>query len=162
LLTVREYFKTELPQSRQLQPKADALWKGVEWDWYTKEKMLYTGIGHTYGWEMNFKLEGYNECLITYVMGAASPTHQFNRHTYHQGWARNWSKWWVAVWHSRNFQLQRTSGNVGPLFWAQYSYLGLDPSHLTDQYADYWALTQNHSKIIKSILHCKSKTMEVL
>jgi hypothetical protein len=29
------FQKTELPQSRQLQAaKADALWKGVEWDWY--------------------------------------------------------------------------------------------------------------------------------
>jgi hypothetical protein len=27
-----------------------------------------------YNWEMNFKLEGYNECLVTYVMAASSPT----------------------------------------------------------------------------------------
>jgi hypothetical protein len=68
---------------------------------------------------------------------------------YHQGWARvEHSKWWVAVWHSVIFNYNGASGNVGPLFWAQYSYLGLDPSHLTDQYADYWALTQNHSKIM--------------
>ena len=26
----------------------------------------------------------------------------------------------------------------GPLFWAQYSYLGLDPHGLKDRYADYW------------------------
>jgi hypothetical protein len=111
---------------------------------------------------MNFKLEGYNECLITYVMGAASPTHQFNRHTIIRAGleigANGGSQYGIPV----IFNYNGASGNVGPLFWAQYSYLGLDPSHLTDQYADYWALTQNHSKIIKSILHCKSKTMEVL
>jgi hypothetical protein len=28
------------------------------------------------------------------------------------------------------------------MFWSHYSYLGLDPSHFKDQYADYWALTQ--------------------
>jgi hypothetical protein len=26
----------------------------------------------------------------------------------------------------------------GPLFWSQYSYLGLDPRGLKDRYADYW------------------------
>jgi hypothetical protein len=61
----------------------------------------------------------------------------------------------------RNFQLQRSFRKCGPLFWAQYSYLGLDPSHLTDQYADYWALTQNHSKIIINIA-LQIKTMEEL
>jgi hypothetical protein len=25
------------------------------------------------------------------------------------------------------------------MFWSHYSYLGLDPSTLKDQYADYWA-----------------------
>ncbi len=36
---------------------------------------------------------------------------------------------------------------IGPLFWAHYSYLGLNPKGLSDQYADYWKLTQNHAKI---------------
>jgi hypothetical protein len=39
---------------------------------YTKgEDALYWHWSPNYGWEMN-KLEGYNECLITYVM-AVSP-----------------------------------------------------------------------------------------
>jgi hypothetical protein len=37
---------------------------------------------------MNFKLEGYNECLITYVMAVSSPTH-LAAAAYHKGWARN-------------------------------------------------------------------------
>ncbi len=36
---------------------------------------------------------------------------------------------------------------MGPLFWAHYSYLGLNPKGLYDQYADYWKLTQNQAKI---------------
>jgi hypothetical protein len=151
LLTVREYFKNGTTTEQAIAAKADALWKGVEWDWYTKgENALYWHWSPTYGWEMNFKLEGYNECLITYVMGAASPTHPIPAAAYHQGWARSGaianggSQYGIPV----IFNYNGASGNVGPLFWAQYSYLGLDPSHLTDQYADYWALTQNHSKII--------------
>jgi hypothetical protein len=151
LLSVREYFKNGSDSEKALAAKADALWKGVEWDWYTKgENALYWHWSPTYGWEMNFKLEGYNECLITYIMGAASPTHPISAAAYNEGWARSGaiknggSQYGIPV----IFNYNGASGNVGPLFWAQYSYLGLDPSQLTDQYADYWALTQNHSKII--------------
>ena len=35
----------------------------------------------------------------------------------------------------------------GPLFWAHYSYLGLDPRGLKDKYADYWVLNVNQTLI---------------
>lgn len=151
LLTTREYFKNGNSAEQALATKADNLWKGVEFDWYTKgENAMYWHWSPNYGWQMNFKLEGYNECLITYVLGMASPTHPIPAAAYHQAWARNGSivdggsQYGVPV----IFNYNGATGNVGPLFWAQYSYLGLDPRGLSDQYANYWTLTQNHSKII--------------
>jgi hypothetical protein len=35
----------------------------------------------------------------------------------------------------------------GPLFFAHYSFLGLDPRNLSDQYASYWTQNVAHSKI---------------
>jgi hypothetical protein len=35
----------------------------------------------------------------------------------------------------------------GPLFWAHYSYLGLSPKGLSDEFANYWTANVNHSKI---------------
>lgn len=151
LLTVREYFKDGSSAEKALAAKADQLWKGVEWDWYTKgEDALYWHWSPNYGWEMNFKLEGYNECLITYVMAISSPTHPITAAAYHKAWARNGaivsgtSQFGIPV----IFNYNGATGNVGPMFWSHYSYLGLDPSTLKDQYADYWALTQNHAKIM--------------
>ena len=37
---------------------------------------------------MNFAVTGYNECLIMYVLAAASPTHGVPAEVYHEGWAR--------------------------------------------------------------------------
>ena len=34
--------------------------------------------------------------------------------------------------------MQGNPPHGGPLFWSQYSYLGLDPRGLKDRYADYW------------------------
>jgi len=151
LITLREYFKTGNTEEQALATKADNLWKGVEWDWYTKgENALYWHWSPSYGWQMNFKLEGYNECLITYVLAAASPTHPITQAAYQQAWARNGaivgagSKYNLPV----VFNYNGAAGNVGPMFWAHYSYLGMDPNGLTDQYANYWTLTQNHAKII--------------
>jgi hypothetical protein len=151
LLCVREYFKNGSSEERALSAKADTLWKGVEWSWYTNgEKALYWHWSPTYQWEMKFKIEGYNECLIAYVMGAVSPTYPIPAAAYHEGWNRSGnittSKTQYGI--PLLFKYNTGSGNAGPLFWAQYSYLGLDPNNLTDRYADYWALTQNHSKII--------------
>lgn len=151
LITLREYFKTGNAEEQALATKADNLWRGVEWDWYTKgENTLYWHWSPNYAWQMNFKLEGYNECLITYVLAAASPTHPISSAAYKQGWARNGAI--VSLGSKYNLPVvlnyNGASGNVGPLFWSHYSYLGMDPSGLTDQYANYWTLTQNHSKII--------------
>ncbi|WP_432221680.1 glucoamylase family protein [Flavobacterium sp. TMP13] len=151
LLTVREYFKNGNDSEKALAAKADELWRGVEWDWYTRgEDVLYWHWSPNYGWDMNFKLQGYNECLITYVMAASSPTHPISASAYHKGWARNdaikngGTQYGLPVIFSYN----GTVGNVGPSFWGQYSHLGLDPSTLKDQYADYFTLIQNHAKIM--------------
>ncbi len=51
--------------------------KELEWNCSTKggEKVLYWHWSPEYQWEMNFPLQGYNECLITYILAASSPTH---------------------------------------------------------------------------------------
>jgi hypothetical protein len=151
LITIREYFKNGSTAEKELAAKADELWKGVEWDWYTKgEDALYWHWSPNYGWDMNFKLEGYNECLITYIMAAASPTHPISAEAYHKAWARNGgivhggSQYGIPVVLNYN----GATGNVGPMFWSHYSYLGLDPNNLKDKYADYGILTQNHAKIM--------------
>jgi len=152
LICVREYFKNGNAAEQALAQKADVLWKGVDWTWYTRggQNVLYWHWSPNYEWVKNFKLEGYNECLITYVMAAASPTHPINAQAYHQGWAKNGN-----IKHSSSqygipvvFNYNGATGNVGPMFWSHYAYLGLDPTGLTDQYADYWQLVQNHTKIM--------------
>jgi len=152
LLTVSEYFKNGNEKEQELVNKIDRLWKEVEWDWYTKngEDVLYWHWSPEYNWEMNFPVGGYNECLIMYVLAAASPTHSISKSVYEKGWARNGKIVSNDSLYGKPLVLdyfQHNEAAVGPLFWAHYSYLGLNPKGLSDQYADYWKLTQNHAKI---------------
>ena len=152
LLTVSEYFKDGNKQEQQLVAKIDKLWKEVEWNWYTKggEDVLYWHWSPEYGWEMNFPVGGYNECLIMYVLAAASPTYPITKEAYEKGWARNGAIVSKDSYYDEELVLdyfEHSDAPIGPLFWAHYSYLGLNPNGLTDQFGDYWKLTQNHAKI---------------
>ncbi len=156
LLCVRQYFQNGNSEEKALAARADKLWKEVEFDWYRNGKnVLYWHWSPSYGWEMNFAVRGYNECLIMYVLAASSPTHGVPAEVYHEGWAGNGKinevnePDGIAAGFPYKLQLkhQGDAWNGGPLFWAHYSYLGLDPRGLKDKYADYWKENVNQSLI---------------
>lgn len=153
LISVREYFKNGTAQEKGLAAKIDKLWREIEWDWYRKdgENALYWHWSPKYNWAMNFAVTGYNECLIMYVLAAASPSHGIPAGVYHEGWAKG-GKIKNDPDHTQygyNLALNHNGAQQygGPLFWAHYSYLGLDPRNLKDQYADYWEHNMNHTLI---------------
>ncbi|MEQ8687732.1 MAG: glucoamylase family protein [Imperialibacter sp.] len=147
LLTVRQYLNASNAAEADLVSRINTMWEEVEWDWHTKggEKVLYWHWSPNFGWEMNHQIRGYNEALITYFLAAASPTHAVSADVYHNGWAGNGS-----IKNGRTFydiELPLGYDYGGPLFFAHYSFLGLDPTGLSDTYGDYWAQNVAHSRI---------------
>lgn len=152
LLSVKEYFKDGNEREKHLADRIQQLWEEVEWDWYTKggENVLYWHWSPNYAWDMNFPVGGYNEALIMYVLAAASPAHPISKEVYEKGWARNGVIAKDTEFYGVRTELdhyEHNSSPVGPLFWAHYSYLGLNPKGLSDQYADYWKLNTAHALI---------------
>ena len=152
LLTVKQYFQEGNDREKALSSPIQKLWEEVEWNWYTKggEDVLYWHWSPNYGWEMNFPVGGYNECLIMYVLAAASPTYPISKSVYEKGWARNGEITKDTTFYGLETELdhyEHDNSPVGPLFWAHYSYLGLNPIGLKDQFADYWKLNKNHALI---------------
>ena len=142
LLCARQYFAEGSAEEKRLAARIDALWRGVDFDWYRNggQNVLFWHWSPTYGWKMNFPVHGYNECLILYVLGACSPTHSIPAEVYQEGWAQNGAIDQVTTYQNDTLHLhmQGNPPHGGPLFWSQYSYLGLDPHGLSDKYADYW------------------------
>ncbi len=150
LLCVREYFKNGNENEKQLAEKIDQLWREMDWTWYLNNKdVLYWHWSPEYEWEMNFPLEGYNECLITYILAASSPTHTIPASAYHNGWARNGNIQSDAIAYGLPLVVKHNGAEEygGPLFWAHYSYIGLNPKGLKDQFTDYWEVNKNHATI---------------
>lgn len=152
LLTVRSYLQDANPQEKAIKDKITQLWEEVEWDWYTRggQNVLYWHWSPQHQWQMNLPIQGWNESLIVYVLAAASPTHPISKAVYDAGWARNGAMKNGNIFFDLTLPLGYDFG--GPLFFAHYSFLGLDPRNLTDQYANYWTQTSNHTRINRE--HC--------
>ncbi len=150
LIIAREYLKDGNETERQLAADIDELWCGMEYDWYQNgQDVLYWHWSPDYNWEMNFPLEGYNECLITYILGASSPTHPITTEAWHKGWNRSGGIVSDKKAFGYPLVLKHNGAEAmgGPLFWAHYSWIGLNPKGLKDQYADYWQLNRDHALI---------------
>lgn len=146
LLTFRQFLDANVAAEGALIDRINQLWETVEWDWYTRgEQVLYWHWSPDKGWIMNHPIRGYNEALITYFLAAASPTHAIDATVYHEGWALN-----GAIVNNKTFYgftLPLGYDYGGPLFFAHYSFLALDPRNLEDRYASYWTQNVNHSLI---------------
>jgi hypothetical protein len=134
LLTVREYFQGEDELERQLRQQITVLWHQAEWDWYTQgQPWLYWHWSPRHAFAMNMRVMGLDETMIAYVLAIASPTHPIDPSLYDSGWAieRN------ERFPDRGDYIQRLrighGRSGGPLFFTQYSHLGLTP-YLKDRY----------------------------
>ncbi len=147
LLTAKQYFKAINTEETKLRNDITRLWEAVEWNWFQKdnENVLYWHWSPQYSWQMNLKVSGWNESLITYVLGASSPTYPISRKVYDEGWTRNGSFKNGATYYGLKLPLGSAYG--GPLFFAHYSFLGINPNGLSDGYANYFEQNKNHSLI---------------
>ncbi len=147
LLVLRQYFSANTPKETALREKITAIWEGVDWNWFQHDgqQVLYWHWSPNYNWDMNMQITGWNEALIIYVLAASSPTHSIDKQVYTNGWARN-----GAIRNGRKYYditLPLGSDKGGPMFFAHYSFLGLNPTRLCDEWANYWEQNTAHARI---------------
>ncbi|MFL5787356.1 MAG: glucoamylase family protein [Flavisolibacter sp.] len=147
LLCARQYFNGSNTTERELRNRINWIWSEVEWNWFTKggEEVLYWHWSPNNGWAMDFPLRGYNETLITYILAASAERYPVNSIVYHRGWAQ--SNFFKNGKTFYNIKLPLGFDYGGPLFFTHYSFLGLDPRGLKDEYANYWEQNRNHTLI---------------
>jgi len=147
LITARQYFNGADANETALRADINTIYNGVEWSWYRKDNSntLYWHWSPNYNWDMNLPVKGWNECLVTYVMAAAAPTFSIPKTVYDAGWAQNGAMKNGNTYYGIQLPLGPAIG--GPLFFAHYSFMGINPKGLTDAYANYEVQTKAHTEI---------------
>ncbi len=150
LLAVAGYFDGTDASETELRGRIDKLWKDVDWNHYTKgENALYWHWSPDYEFEMNHQIKGYDECLITYVLAASSPTYPISKRVYDSCWVnRKEGEFFCQTeFYGMMLPLGKRMQLGGPLFWVHYSYIGLCPKGLSDNYANYWEQNRRYTLV---------------
>ena len=153
LLTARQYFKGMSAAERSLYDRITRLWEGVEWDWYRdatqQTDFIYWHWSPKWGFQIHHPLIGVNEVHVVYLLAIASPTHGVPASTYYSGWAsqapmaQSYREGWSGSKDGNHYRNGNTYfgipldvgvGTGGPLFFAHYSYIGVDPHALHDKF----------------------------
>lgn len=152
LLCARAYFAGENDAETRLSARINELWQRAEWSWHTPpgKNVLIWHWSPEHEWGKTHEIHGWDECLIAYVLAAASPTHPISPDAYHEGWAVNTTFRNGKSYFGVDLPLGPEYG--GPLFFSHFSFLGLDPRGLRDRYADYWQQVRAHTLI--NYEHC--------
>jgi hypothetical protein len=149
LLTARQYFNGADAAETNLRSDINSIWNAVEWNWFRQnnQNVLYWHWSPNYGWQMNHQIRGWNECLITYVLAASSAAYSIPPAVYSMGWTANGNNGFFNGNNYYGYTLPLGPAYGGPLFFAHYSFLGINPTGLADAYAPYFTQNKNHSLI---------------
>lgn len=145
LMTARQYLQSD-PAAASLRGRITKLYEDVEWDFYRNgQDKLFWHWSPKHGFGMNLPIEGWNECLVTHVLAAASPTHGVPPSVYEDSWTRGND--FINGMNYNGVTLPLGPNGGGPMFFAHYSFLGLNPKQLKDAHADYFAQNVAHARI---------------
>lgn len=165
LLSARQYFNGQSSAERSLQSRITSLWESVEWDWYQATPQKEALVWHwspRWSWYIGHRLTGFDETMLAYLLAIASPTHSVPPSLYYTGWAGQspaaiaYRSGWSGTTDGDHYQNGHTYygikldvgvGTGGPLFFTQYSFMGLNPKDVRDKYTNYFDNNQNIARI---------------
>lgn len=147
LLTAKEYYTANTIAEKEIRDSVDSFVKSVDWKFYASSGEYLHWLWYSQTNKFELPIRGWNESLICYILALGAPaTHNISAEVYKTGWLNNGS----SVYPNRKFYgytLPLGEDYGGPLFFAHYSFLGLNPSVMKDQYADYWQQNTAHTLI---------------
>jgi hypothetical protein len=146
LLCARQYFQGNTPEEVVLRTKITQLYEEINWNWYRKQNqnVIYWHWSPQHNFAINLPVRGWNETMMVYLLGIASPTFPVPPSLWEKGWAggnyQNGHEYY-------GIELPVGPFRGGPLFFTHYSFLGFDPRDRRDQYANYFVQNRNQTLI---------------
>lgn len=144
-LTAAAYFTGDSAEEVEIRSLADALYCRADWAWAQNG-----GLTVTHGWRpesgfIEFRWQGYDEALLLYILGLASPSHPLSPESY-TAWASTY-RWEQAYGYDYLY--------AGPLFTHQLSHIwvdfrGIQDSFMRDKGSDYFENSRRATHVQRS------------
>ncbi len=124
ILSCQSYFTENTEIENEIRSLSDELYRAVEWDWAMNGKETMSMGWHPERGFLDASWQGYNEGMILYIMGLASPTHPIP--------PGSWKAWTKSYQWAKYFGREQI--NFGPLLGHQYSHMFIDFRGIQDDF----------------------------
>jgi len=147
LLTAGEYYTLNNVVEREIRDSVESFRNTVNWRFYTNGEQVLNWLWYSQQNRFALHIRGWNEGLICYILALGAPEpHNITAEVYQNGWLNNGG----AIHSTRKFYdypLPLGEAYGGPLFFAHYSFLGLNPAKMVDNRVNYWHQNVAHTMI---------------
>jgi hypothetical protein len=147
LLTAGEYYSLNNAVEKEIRDSVQSFRNTVNWRFYSNGGEVLNWLWYSQQNRFALHIRGWNEGLICYILALGAPEpHNIDASVYQNGWLQNGG----AVYPNRkhyDYQLPLGEAYGGPLFFAHYSFLGLDPGKMIDNRVNYWHQNVAHTLI---------------
>jgi len=147
LLTASEYYTSADAVETEIRDSIKSFWETMDWRFYAKSGKALQWLWFSLDDRLELNITGWNEGWIAYILALGAPDPlNISQDIYAQGWQSN-----GGISHSNRsfygYELPLGENKGGPMFFAHYSFLGLNPQMLEDKYANYWKQNVSHTLI---------------
>ena len=152
LLTAKEYFSGSSSSEKEIRDSVASFSSTINWRFYSNNENVLKWLWYSQENRFVLNITGWNEGLISYILGLGAPEpHNISAEVYKNGWMKNGT---IVNNNRKYYEYKLPLGEPygGPMFFAHYSFLGIDPNNLNDAYANYFTQNKNHTLI--NYNHC--------
>ena len=147
LLAASEYYNSNSAIETEIRDSVASFWNTLDWKFYAQSGTALQWLWYSQDNRLELDIKGWNESWISYILALAAPeNHAISESVYTQGWQSN-----GGIYHANRsfygYELPLGDDKGGPLFFAHYSFLGLNPRLLEDKYVNYWQQNVSHTMI---------------
>jgi len=147
LLTALEYYTSTSAVETEIRDSIRSFWNTMDWRFYARSGNALQWLWFSQEDRLDLNIKGWNEGWIAYILALAAPDpHNISQDIYAKGWQSN-----GGISHPNQsfygYKLLLGENKGGPMFFAHYSFLGLNPQKIEDNYANYWQQNVAHTMI---------------
>ncbi|MDX9920613.1 MAG: glucoamylase family protein [Paludibacter sp.] len=147
LLAAGEYYTGTSAVEKEIRDSVASFWKTIDWRFYAGTDNALNWLYYSHENRLTMHIKGWNEGLISYILALGAPEPMnISYDVYNNGWLSGGAILnRTGKFYGYDLPLGENYG--GPMFFAHYSFLGLNPNLMEDNYANYWKQNVGHTMI---------------